>query len=167
MDSQMLIYLYRTNPLNFQNYITNIHMGMIGINDVDGTAMGHVHKGFWRALGEPEVKRRDTTSATVQIELNAVSLYRTIASALQACFKILQFLTLNVFHHVTDPVDSSWIGHDTDVRSHSMFYQAERYILKLMATRRTKSTQLFITGHSLGGALGTSKHSGDHVVGCS
>lgn len=138
-------------------------MGMIGVNDVDGAAMGHVHKGFWRALGEPEVKRRDTP-ATVQIELNGVSLYRTVASALQACYKILQFLTLNVFHHVTDPVDSSWMGHDTDVKSHSMFYQAERYILHLMATRRTKSTRLFITGHSLGGALGTSKYKGGGIM---
>ena len=152
-------------------------------------SMGKVHKGFWKAMGEP--KRRSftdeghstennvQTTATsngpiLRIELINTSVYRTIVSAIQGLVKIVQFLTFNLFHHVKEPIDSSWIGPDMDIRTNSMYTQAEEHILELIRrqtshhtehksglshgdTMKKKRKRLFITGHSLGGAMGTSK----------
>ena len=138
--------------------------------------MGNVHKGFWKAMGDPPIRHHSnsqqvidnstdgspsasTDSSRIQIELNNTSLYQTIASAVHAVIKVLQFLTANVFHYVSDPVDSSWTGPDVDIRSNTMFSQAEKHIIELLRHNRHdhKHRRVFITGHSLGGSLGTSK----------
>lgn len=154
--------------------------------------MGRVHKGFWNAMGEPNKKRTQVTeeirkdtnkpvsnSGILRIELINTSVYRTIVSAIQGLGKIIQFVTFNLFHHVKEPVDSSWMGPDTDIRSNSMYALAEEHILHLIkrdhdatqSSRRrsglshgsttapsNKKKRLFITGHSLGGALSTSNN---------
>jgi hypothetical protein len=171
-------------------------------------SMGRVHKGFWKAMGEPTYRRKQSdegyseldhvtgtmtkeaaTSPTggpiLRIELINTSVYRTIVSAIQGLGKIIQFVTFNLFHHVKEPIDSSWMGPDTDIRTNSMYSQAEQHILDLIhreideagkqnrrrsgLSRGTSATsleqqknkkkrkRLFITGHSLGGAMGTSK----------
>lgn len=132
--------------------------------------MGKVHRGFWEAMGEPATVKRD--DSTLHIQLNAASLYRTVSSTIQAAVTIAKFTAFQLIHHVTDPVDSSWIGHDTDIRNHSLYAQAEQWIMDLVKTPDMSSDsavdlqdiarprkRLFITGHSLGGALATSKYS--------
>lgn len=151
-------------------------------------SMGRVHQGFWKAMGEPNKKRMDEghlenvqttptpTGPILRIELINTSVYRTIVSAIQGLGKIIQFLTFNLFYHVKEPIDSTWMGPDTDIRSNSMYAQAEEQILELIqghkqntssrrrsglshgsTTVKKKRKRLFITGHSLGGAMGTSK----------
>ncbi|RCH95365.1 hypothetical protein CU098_000339, partial [Rhizopus stolonifer] len=201
-DDDILLVFRGTNPLNIQNYITNVTVNMAEIKSSWGP-MGRVHKGFWKAMGEP-AKRRKTSSSTIEddihenirskekttpngpvlrIELINTSVYRTIISAVQGTAKIIKFLSTNLFHHVKEPIDSSWVGPDIDIRSNSMFVQAEDHILSLIRNESTqenskqqrrrsglshgnnnsimdekkkkKKKRLFITGHSLGGAMGT------------
>jgi predicted lipase len=162
-----------------QNYLTNITVKMTKVQSSWGP-MGRVHKGFWNAMGDPIGHSKPTPvhndNRALRIELINTSVYRTIVSAIQGAAKIIKFVSLNLFRHVKEPVDSTWIGPDADIISHSMYAQAERYILQLMTkatstsieNRRRmglshgseeakKKKRLFITGHSLGGAMGTSK----------
>jgi hypothetical protein len=182
--------------LNIQNYLTNITMNMTEIKSSWGP-MGKAHKGFWKAMGEPMKRRRTSDHASssddhetvasadgstadgpvLRIELINTSVYRTIVSAIQGTAKIVKFLSTNLFHHVKEPIDSSWVGPDIDIRTYSMYAQAEEHILNLIheydqdqtkqLRRRSglshgstapikKKKRLFITGHSLGGAMGTS-----------
>jgi hypothetical protein len=154
-----------------QNYITNITFNMTQIQSLKGVSMGKVHQGFWKAMGEPKTKETKLLSKrTLRIELNNTSVYRTIVSVVKGVFKMFQFLFVHLFHHVKEPIDNTWIGPDQDIRSQSMYSQAEQYILELLHTEQESrglglsshgSTRgrkrLFITGHSLGGAMGTSK----------
>ncbi|CEI93252.1 hypothetical protein RMCBS344292_07491 [Rhizopus microsporus] len=178
-DDDILLVFRGTNPLNMQNYLTNITFTMTKVESAWGP-MGKVHKGFWKAMGEPRKKmeRKGTDRRPIlRIVLNNTSIFKTILSALKGTAKILHFLSINLFYHVNEPIDSTWIGPDKDIRTHSMYAQAEEYILKLIqqsmpsdprpASRgsglsshgRTstfkKKKRLFITGHSLGGAMGT------------
>lgn len=197
--------IHSTNPLNIQNYLTNVTMNMTEVKSSWGP-MGKVHKGFWKAMGEPMKRRRRATAndssssddhetgkspsstedgstangSVLRIELINTSVYRTIVSAVQGAGKIIKFLSTNLFHHVKEPIDSSWVGPDIDIRSNSMYAQAEEHILNLILEydqdqskqlrRRSglshgspapvkKKKRLFITGHSLGGAMGASKFS--------
>ncbi|CEG74441.1 hypothetical protein RMATCC62417_09659 [Rhizopus microsporus] len=178
-DDDILLVFRGTNPLNMQNYLTNITFTMTKVESAWGP-MGKVHQGFWKAMGEPRKKmeRKGTDRRPIlRIVLNNTSIFKTVLSALKGAAKILHFLSINLFHHVNEPIDSTWIGPDKDIRTHSMYAQAEEYILKLIqqsmpsdprpASRgsglsshgRTsafkKKKRLFITGHSLGGAMGT------------
>ncbi|KAI7892719.1 uncharacterized protein EV154DRAFT_503912 [Mucor mucedo] len=143
-DDDILLVFRGTNPLNIQNYLTNITVSMTDVKSQWGP-MGRVHKGFWNAMGEPNKKRPQATeevrkdtnkpvsnSAILRIELINTSVYRTIVSAVQGLGKIIKFVTFNLFHHVKEPVDSSWMGPDTDIRSNSMYALAEEHILHLI-----------------------------------
>lgn len=142
-------FIISTNPLNIQNFVTNITVGM---KEID--SMGKVHKGFWEAMGDP-APRTLPNDSTFRIELNGASLYRTVMSAVDAVLQVVKFAALHLFHHFSDPVDNSWIGFDTDIRSQSMFAQAENHVLNLCQNIGDEPVRLYVAGHSLGGALAT------------
>ncbi|KAI9252390.1 Alpha/Beta hydrolase protein [Phascolomyces articulosus] len=184
-DDNIFLVFRGTNPMNIQNFVTDFNIGMTEIRSPSGVSMGRVHKGFWEAMGEPD--RSPTTTgqhtppqrgATLQIELNAASLQRTVVSTVQAAIDIGKFTVNELISHVSDPIDNSWIGYDRDVRHHSLYAQAEEWIMALIghqnhlhptddeavelndypSTRHPSSPrrkQLYIAGHSLGGALAT------------
>lgn len=126
--------------------------------------MGKVHKGFWDAMGATEISEQssDTSLSDIRIDLSNASLSQSISSALIGVMKIVKALSLNIFTNVIDPIDASWAGHDiATVRHQSLFSQAENFILQLFGNsavmEQGKNKRLFITGHSLGGALATGK----------
>ncbi|GAA5816302.1 hypothetical protein MFLAVUS_009828 [Mucor flavus] len=160
-DNDVILVFRGTNPLNIQNYVTNIDAGLTEISSANGY-MGKVHKGFWDAMGATSSSDNlhDTSRLpSIQIDLNA-SLYQSISSAVFAIGRIMKLLTFNIFANVIDPIDASWSGYDsTIVRNQSMYCQAENLILEIFKNPALmdegKKKNLYITGHSLGGALAT------------
>lgn len=153
--------LYRTNPLNIQNYVTNIDAGLTKVSSGNGY-MGKVHKGFWDAMGATASSSdlNEDSDSNIRIELSSASLYQSISSSVFAIVRIMKMLSFNIFANVVDPIDASWAGHNSSIIRHqSMYTQAESTILNLFSNTAVmdegKKKKLYITGHSLGGALAT------------
>jgi hypothetical protein len=144
--------------LNIQNYVTNIDAGLTRVSSSRGY-MGKVHKGFWDAMGATEMSDQTISSSLsdISINLSSISLSHSLSSSAIGILKIIKGLSLNIFANVIDPIDASWAGHDpTVVRHQSLYAQAETYILEQFGNmEQGKNKRLFITGHSLGGALAT------------
>lgn len=123
--------------------------------------MGQVHKGFWDAMGATEFSESSETShSNIRIDISSASLYHAISTSFLGIVRIVKALSFNVFANVIDPIDSSWAGHDAiNIRHQSMFAQAEGYILNMFDNAAVmdegKKKKLYVTGHSLGGALAT------------
>ncbi|KAI8968900.1 class 3-domain-containing protein [Mycotypha africana] len=159
-DDDILLVFRGTNPLNIQNYLTNISMTKTAIKSAWWGPMGRVHQGYWRAMGEPTTKHHidkttkeginiinteaETASSlgpVLRIELTNTSLYQTIVSALQGSIKLFEFVTKSLFHHVKEPIDSSWVGPRIDIRTTSMYALAEEHILQLIRKDNKPSMQ--------------------------
>lgn len=155
-ENDIFLIFRGTSPLNIQNFVTDFNIGMMDVRTPSGVSMGKVHRGFWEAMGEscPAPAQRSTT---LQVQLSSASLYRTITSTVQAAAEIGKFAIDQLLHHVSDPIDNSWIGYDIDIRHHSMYAQAEGWIMELINRQQESISKkrFYVGGHSLGGALGT------------
>ncbi|KAI8139697.1 Alpha/Beta hydrolase protein [Fennellomyces sp. T-0311] len=177
-DDNIILVFRGTNPMNIQNFVTDFNIGMADVRSPSGVSMGKVHQGFWEAMGDPKKPSHEEPqrSATLQIELNAASLYRTLRSTVSAVTDIGRFAFQELLNHISDPIDNSWIGHDRDIRNRSMYVQAEEWIMALMGNQNhlhstddeavdlndhfsirsgSRRKHFYVAGHSLGGALAT------------
>lgn len=117
--------------------------------------MGRVHKGFWDAMGSVE-NTPSTSHASVHVELSDASLSQALSAACQGVVRIFSLLSTAIFKNVVDPIDASWAGYSPNVRYQSAYMQSEDWILQLIGTNAdSKKKRIYITGHSLGGALAT------------
>ncbi|ORZ05434.1 Alpha/Beta hydrolase protein [Absidia repens] len=153
-DDIIFLVFRGSNPLNIQNYLTNIDIRMRDVYAPWGY-MGRVHKGYFDALGDPPLptssyqKEEQTASAA-----NSPSLWQWLFQ------KGMDHVIGHWMHQLMDPVDYRFVDpknsqhqHPEGIRDTSMYIQAESYILELMERQQHK--KLYITGHSLGAALGT------------
>ncbi|KAI9498363.1 Alpha/Beta hydrolase protein [Zychaea mexicana] len=179
-DDNIFVVFRGTNPMNIQNFVTDFNIEMTEIRSPSGVSMGKVHKGFWEAMGDPHrsssPEQQLQRSATLQIELSAASLHRTVLSTMQAATDIAKFTVRELVSHVSDPIDNSWIGYDRDIRNHTLYAQAEEWIMALINYQNhahptddeavdldeypsirnpPQRKRFYIAGHSLGGALAT------------
>ena len=145
-----------TNPLNIQNYVTNIDAGLTKVSSSNGY-MGKVHKGFWDAMGvtdSSEDLHADNALSEIRLDLSTASLYQSITTSVFAIVRIMKALSFNIFANVIDPIDASWAGENASIIRHqSMYTQAVNTALSILKDDENK--KLYVTGHSLGGALAT------------
>lgn len=105
--------------------------------------MGSLHRGFYEALGDPssldeESQVSSTPGRVINIELSSTSLWRTLKSAVNGLATLGHFLVVNLFHHVSDPVDHRFLGDHADVWSESAYVQAEKWIKHLVEQDQEK-----------------------------
>ncbi|ORX56761.1 alpha/beta-hydrolase [Hesseltinella vesiculosa] len=131
-DDITLLVFRGSNPLNVQNYLTNLDIRLADVYAARGY-LGKVHKGYWEALGGPDCEMSSRTTLT----LSKMSRWKEWARQL------------------VDPVDYRFLSTlDRDLqRNHSLYSQIETHLLDRMKLFPNK--RLFVTGHSLGAALAT------------
>ncbi|RUS14613.1 hypothetical protein BC937DRAFT_93561, partial [Endogone sp. FLAS-F59071] len=136
-DDDIILVFRGTNPFNIQNYVTNINVTMTPVKSPHIGPMGSLHKGFYEALGDPlsldeESPVSPTPGRVINIELSSTSLWRTLKSAVGGLATLGHFFVVNLFHHVSDPVDHRFLGDHADVWSESAYVQAEKWIIHLV-----------------------------------
>ncbi|KAI9307917.1 Alpha/Beta hydrolase protein [Cunninghamella echinulata] len=153
----MIFLIFRgSNPLNIQNYLTNIDIRMRDVYANWGY-MGRVHKGYFDALGDPFVEK--INEKETYIEENAHNKATIWQSLKQIFSNYLDQLSGHWMHQLTDPVDFRFLAsqqhqqHYINQRELTMYHQAESYILDIL--HQDKNKKLYVSGHSLGASLGT------------
>ncbi|CAG8553472.1 25907_t:CDS:2 [Dentiscutata erythropus] len=165
-DNNIILVFRGSNPLNIQNFLTDIRSYLRKIESSIKGDMGLVHEGFYEAIGEPTDIDNELPYSKSQttIELHNTSLLKIIETTFEAVKTLITFLFESIITHVYDPIDYRFLGKDE--RYSSAYSQATRRITDLCQddnknddlvqrklTQETCKKRLFITGHSLGGGL--------------
>jgi hypothetical protein len=113
--------------------------------------MGKVHQGYFDALGDPPLRDGKISAAATQLKEE---------SAKRPQQQVANRRIGNWWHQLTDPADKRFTSVDSSSKIHeetSMYVQVEDYLLNLLQKNGQQQKMIYITGHSLGAALGTSK----------
>ncbi|KAI8089132.1 Alpha/Beta hydrolase protein [Halteromyces radiatus] len=165
-DDMIFLVFRGSNPLNIQNYLTNIDIRMRDVYAPWGY-MGRVHKGYFDALGEPTLP-----PSTSQKEHQASTTSSSFLPTRHQWIQNAMGDTLGYWmHQFLDPIDHRFHAaaaaaaavdssanqkSSSPLRHTSMYIQAESYLLSLLQNDPThQHKKVYITGHSLGAALGT------------
>ncbi|CAG8658654.1 5532_t:CDS:2 [Acaulospora morrowiae] len=172
----VIIVVFRgSNPLNVQNFLTDIRSLLVPIKSPTRGCMGLVHEGFYEALGEHVDDSIRGSGSQAIIELYNTSLVKTLETTISALKTLLYFVFKSVIAHIQDPIDHRYLGEEE--RHFSAYAQASNWIMKLcngcnenntdnylfkdnireQRVFKTTKKKLFVTGHSLGGGLATAK----------
>ncbi|RIA87180.1 Alpha/Beta hydrolase protein [Glomus cerebriforme] len=175
-DDNIILVFRGTNPLNIQNWLTDIRALLCKIELPNQDLTGLVHEGCYEAIGEDlsiELSRSQTQTI---IELSNTSLVNTMGTIFGALKTLVFFAFQSIITHVHDPVDHRYIGED--VRFISAYTQATTWISKLCEKSNNEAKEmentklgnedeeqqkgerklkkrLYIAGQSLGGGLAT------------
>ncbi|CAO3588886.1 unnamed protein product [Absidia cylindrospora] len=133
-DEKIILVFRGSNPLNIQNCFTNLDVRMRKVYAPWGY-MGRVHQGYFDALGDPVLP-----TMTAKCETQSKKRFAWWGEPVDTRLT-----------HISDSDDSD-DSDDNDDADINMYRQLEAYLLPIL---QQQQLQLFITGHSLGAALGT------------